>query len=126
MQVRPKLVRDLVRHTQGRVDTPEDGWKLESKLGQLTLLYKHSPRCGISFEAEEEVSSFALEEPAVAVLKVDVVRQRPLSDALARALAVAHHSPQVILLDGPTPVWHTSHSRIRSAALQAQVRPRLP
>lgn len=30
VQVRPKLVRDLVRHTQGqRPDAPSDGWKLE-------------------------------------------------------------------------------------------------
>ncbi len=50
--------------------------------------------------------SFAVGERRVRVYQLDVLRQRALSQALAQALAVTHHSPQVILLDGATPVWH--------------------
>jgi len=89
---------------------------------RLTLLYKHSPACGISYDAADEVAEFARGQTAVAVYRLDVLRQRPLSQDLARALAVPHHSPQVILLRGKTAVWHTSHHRIRTAELEAKTR----
>lgn len=105
--------------------TDAGAWLSTLVAGELTLLYKHSPTCGISFEAADEVRSFAVGERRVRVYQLDVVRQRALSQALAQALAVTHHSPQVILLDGATPVWHTSHSRIRATALADQVQSRL-
>ena len=105
---------------------PDAGaWLATLVPGELTLLYKHSPSCGISFEAADEVRNFAVAERRVRVVQLDVIRQRPLSQALAQALNVTHQSPQVILLDGSTPVWHTSHSRIRTATLIDQVQARL-
>lgn len=97
------------------------GWLASLPPDRLTLIYKHSPACGISYDAVDEVRAFAEQAPDVAVYQVDVIRQRPLAQALARELHVTHHSPQVILLRGRTPVWHTSHSRIRAAALGEQV-----
>lgn len=85
--------------------------------GELALLYKHSPRCGVSLLAAEELESFALQEPQLAIYRLDVVRQHALSTDLARVLGVPHASPQVILLRGTDPVWHTSHHRIRSSNL---------
>lgn len=97
-------------------------WLASLVPGRLTLLYKHSPACGISFEAAREVRAFAAGQPEVAVVQVDVIGQRGLAQALAHALGVTHHSPQVILLDGRTTLWHASHSRIRADALQERVR----
>lgn len=88
----------------------------------LTLLYKHSPACGISYDAADEVAEFDRGQTAVTVYRLDVIRQRPLSQDLARELAVPHHSPQVILLRGRIPVWHTSHQRIRASELAARIR----
>jgi len=88
----------------------------------LTLLYKHSPACGISYDAADEVLEFARGQSEVTVYRVDVLRQRLLSQDLARELAVPHQSPQVILLRGRTPLWHTSHQRIRRAELDARTR----
>ena len=85
--------------------------------GELALLYKHSPRCGTSLLAAEEVEAFALQEPELPIYRLDVVRQHALSTDLARTLGVPHASPQVILLRGADPVWHTSHQRIRAATL---------
>lgn len=83
----------------------------------MALLYKHSPRCGVSLVAAEEVESFARQEPGLPVYQLDVVRQRQLSQDLARTLRIDHASPQVILLRGGAPVWHTSHQRIRAPNL---------
>ena len=85
--------------------------------GEFTLLYKHSTRCGVSLVASEEVEAFAEQQPGLPVYQLDVLRQRELALDLARTLHVDHASPQVILLRGRHPVWHTSHQRIRTVSL---------
>jgi bacillithiol system protein YtxJ len=85
--------------------------------GEFALLYKHSSRCGVSLVASEEVESFARQQPGLPVYQLDVLRQRQLSQDLARTLQIEHASPQVILLRGADPVWHTSHQRIRAPNL---------
>lgn len=87
----------------------------------LALLYKHSPRCGVSFDARLELDDLAATDPGLPVWQVDVVRQRALSEEFARLLGIAHASPQVILLQGGRPVWHTSHQRITREALAARL-----
>ncbi|HMV30716.1 MAG: bacillithiol system redox-active protein YtxJ [Gemmatimonadales bacterium] len=83
----------------------------------LTLLYKHSTRCGVSLDARVELGEFVAAHPEVTAWQVDVLRQRPLSQEFARLLDIPHQSPQVILLRGGRPLWHTSHQRITRAAL---------
>ena len=92
-------------------------WLAALPVSALTLLYKHSPRCGISFDAVDEVHAFAATHPDLPVWQLDVVRQRSLSQDFSRVLGIPHASPQVILLRGAQPVWHTSHQRITSATL---------
>jgi bacillithiol system protein YtxJ len=87
----------------------------------LVLLYKHSPRCGVSLDAVDEVEAFAKQEPSLPVFQVDVIQQRALSQQIADALGIRHASPQVILLRGATPLWHTSHQRITIPTLRAQL-----
>lgn len=83
----------------------------------LTLLYKHSTRCGVSLDASMELDGFVAAHPEVMAWQVDVLRQRALSQDFARLLDIPHQSPQVILLRGGRPIWHTSHQRITSGAL---------
>ncbi len=85
------------------------------------LLYKHSTRCGVSLDAQDEVRAFAAGQPGLAIWQLEVPRQRRLADDLAERLGVPHQSPQVILLRGGAPVWHTSHQRITRDALAAQL-----
>jgi bacillithiol system protein YtxJ len=87
----------------------------------LAFLFKHSPLCGTSALAHEEVERFAAAHPETPVYLVDVIGQRPLSQDLAAVLGVAHASPQIIFLRGPRPLWHTSHWRIRQDAMEAEV-----
>ena len=83
------------------------------------LLFKHSPSCGASFRALEEVSEFAAAHPEVPVLVVDVVHQRALSDRLAANLGVRHESPQAIVVRGGKALWNESHRRLSHAVLVA-------
>jgi bacillithiol system protein YtxJ len=98
-----------------------NAWLETLPQGELVLLYKHSPRCGVSLLAAEAVEEFATQEPGLPIYRLDVVRQRALSEDLARTLRIHHASPQVILLRGADPIWHTSHQRIRTPTLAEHV-----
>lgn len=57
------------------------------------------------------------EHPEVPVYQVDVRQQAALSQAIAARLGIRHESPQAILLQSGTPVWHDSHVAVTAAAI---------
>lgn len=81
------------------------------------LFFKHSTRCAVSSYALEEVERFLEERPGAEVHLVDVIRDRAVSDALARWTGVRHQSPQAIVVAGGQIVWHASHERVTAEAL---------
>jgi len=87
----------------------------------FVFLFKHSPTCGTSALAHEEVERFEAANPEMPVYVVDVLGQRPLSQDIAGALGVGHASPQLILLRGARPLWNVSHWRIRQDVMEAEV-----
>jgi bacillithiol system protein YtxJ len=87
----------------------------------IVFLFKHSPVCGTSALAHEEVERYEAANPATSVYFVDVIGQRPLSQEFAAALGIGHSSPQIILLRGARPLWNTSHWRIRQDVMEAEV-----
>jgi bacillithiol system protein YtxJ len=87
----------------------------------LAFLFKHSPICGTSALAHEEVERFEAANPETPVYRVDVIGQRPLSQDFAAALGVGHASPQIILLRGARPLWNISHWRIRQDVMEAEL-----
>ena len=97
------------------------GWLQALPADGLLFLFKHSPVCGTSALAHEEVEHFEAANPGMPVYVVDVLVQRPLSQDFAAVLGVGHASPQVILLRGARPLWNTSHWRIRQDAMEAEV-----
>jgi bacillithiol system protein YtxJ len=86
----------------------------------VAVIYKHSPRCGVSLSAEGEVRRFMAAEPAVPVYVVDVVRDRAVSRVIEGRFGIRHSSPQVILLRRGVPVWDGSHRAVTAAALVQQ------
>jgi bacillithiol system protein YtxJ len=96
---------------------------------ELAVIYKHSPRCGVSLTAADEVRRFAEAEPAVPVYVLDVVRDRVLAREVERRLGVRHESPQTLLLRAGEVVWDASHRGVTARALAAaleQARPESP
>jgi bacillithiol system protein YtxJ len=83
----------------------------------MALIYKHSPRCGVSLAAMSEVRRFMEAEPTVPVYVVDVLRDRMVSRAVEVRLGVPHASPQAILLRGGEPVWNGSHRSVTAVVL---------
>ena len=83
------------------------------------VLYKHSTRCGTSVRALLEVERFSLGQREIPVYGIDVIRQRGISDLVARRLEIGHESPQVILVREGQATWHASHFGVTAAALAA-------
>jgi bacillithiol system protein YtxJ len=103
-------------------ETSAAAWLESLPSAHLALLYKHSPICGSSRQAEVEVSDFISAHPEARVYRVDVIGERALSAELAELLGVAHESPQAILLAGRTVVWHGSHGEVTATDLDSAYR----
>ncbi len=90
------------------------------------LIFKHSPLCGTSAFAYEEVARFAEEQEQVPVYIVDVIGQRSLSQHIASRLGVTHQSPQLIVVDHGKAVWVKSHYGISYASIADHVPAAIP
>jgi len=102
--------------------TNADSWQEELRRAALALLYKHSSICGVSAAASEEVERFADANPTLPIFRVDVIRERGVSQRIAEHLGVRHASPQAILLRCGSPIWVTSHLGVTAAALEDATR----
>jgi bacillithiol system protein YtxJ len=102
------------------LETPE---RLESLVEESrvrpVIIFKHSPTCGTSAQAFDELESFLQDVDGGAdVQLVDVLASRPLSQAIAARFGVRHESPQVLLLVDGRVRWHASHWRVTAAAVR--------
>jgi bacillithiol system protein YtxJ len=93
---------------------------LKSSSEQPVLLFKHSTRCPISAQANQEVSKYLNDEPNPDVTYglIHVVEDRPVSQGAAELLQVNHESPQAILVKDGKAVWNTSHFGITAKVLK--------
>ena len=87
----------------------------------LAVLYKHSPLCGLSAIAAEQVRSFIGDRPETPVFILDVIRERRLAREVERRLGIRHESPQAIVLKEGAPVWDASHRGVTADALRSAV-----
>ena len=86
------------------------------------LVFKKSPICPISHDAEAQVRKLlgapGLKEK-LSVAEIDVIAERALARGLVKLLEVEHQSPQALLFFQGTLRWHASHSAITRSALEA-------
>lgn len=87
------------------------------------LLFKHSPTCGTSAQAHEEIESLVEEGSLPAdVYLISVRASRAVSNAVAERFNLRHESPQVLLVRGGALMWHASHFRVTAAGIRAALR----
>lgn len=92
-----------------------------------TLLFKHSPTCGTSAQAHEEIESLLDEGSLPAdVYLISVRASRAVSNAVAERFKLRHESPQVLLVREGTMVWNASHFRVTAAGIRAALRALAP
>ena len=85
------------------------------------LLFKHSPTCGISAQAFDELEMLQQDDSLLDVVVVDVFSGRDLSRAVAAKFGIRHESPQALLMTGGTVRWHASHHRVTADAIRRAV-----
>lgn len=84
---------------------------LNESSGHAVAIFKHSPSCGTSAQAYDELEAFLADENAQ-VFIVNVLSHRPLAQAIAARFHVRHESPQVLVLRNGEVRWHGSHYRV--------------
>jgi bacillithiol system protein YtxJ len=91
---------------------------LEASRRAPTFLFKKSPRCPISFAAEDEWREFLRDhaQSTLAIAEVDVVAQRDLARGITAILHIGHESPQAVHLRAGEVLWHDSHDRLTADA----------
>ncbi len=50
---------------------------------------------------------------------VDVLSQRPLSQAIAAQFGVRHESPQILIIEDGEVIWHASHRGVAPERVRA-------
>lgn len=83
-----------------------------SSTDQPRLVFLHDPFCPVSALARRQVARVDFD-----VVKIDVSRQQDLTRQLERRTGIRHESPQIILIDQGSAVWHQSHGRIDREAI---------
>ena len=85
------------------------------------IVFKKSPICPISSNAEKEFRSWldAGGKDQAAVSWVDVINQRPLARGLTELLGIRHESPQALLFRDGECVWNDSHQKLTSQQFTA-------
>ena len=110
------------------LDSPSSWEVFKAKPGEK-VLFKFSPRCPVSFAAEDEYRSWLEglpEAPAFWIARIDVVAQRELTRAIAAEVGVRHESPQALWFGADGKVrWHASHEGVNADSLSATA-PRVP
>jgi bacillithiol system protein YtxJ len=104
-----------------RISDPETVDELLERSKQRPVwIFKHSLTCGTSAGARRRYEQYAAARPDddADFTLLEVQTARPLSQAVAAATGVRHHSPQAILLRGGRAVWHSSHGAITADAMQ--------
>lgn len=96
-------------------------WDSRFRETSVAVLYKHSPTCGLSEMALDEITAFSAHHPDIPIHVVDVLAQRPLSNEIERSLGIRHESPQAFVFRDGEVCWHGSHRRVQRGTLAEQV-----
>lgn len=86
------------------------------------LVFKHSPTCGISAQAYDEICGMLDKQlPLAAAYLILVGQHRDVSREVATRTSIRHESPQALLLAGGKVRWHASHFRVTAERVAAAV-----
>jgi bacillithiol system protein YtxJ len=91
-----------------------------ARLGEkeVAVVFKHSPTCIISMNANSQVEKFRAAHPDVPFYLVSVKKERPISNFIAEKTGIEHASPQIIVFRKGTPSGVVTHSEITVQRLQ--------
>ncbi len=86
----------------------------ERSFDEPVVLFKHSERCGISFDVLEHTTSIDGDVHVVVIQE-----QLALSAEIAARTGHRHQSPQAFVIENGKPVYHATHYGIDAAEIAA-------
>ncbi|SRR5258708_2247159 len=81
------------------------------------VVFKHSTTCPVSSGAYRQMEDLQGE-----IALIEIQNARDLSREIGVRTGIEHESPQVIILRNSKPVWHASHWKITSEAVEKALR----
>ena len=85
-----------------------------------SVIFKHSPTCGLSAMAFESIREFLQQsETSANWFLLSVRASREVSAAVTARFGIRHESPQALVLSEGKVVWHGSHYRATPTAIVA-------
>jgi bacillithiol system protein YtxJ len=89
----------------------------------MKLIFKYSPVCPVSNEAETEIRILKKAVPeGLEFESVNVIENRRRSDEIVEEYGIRHESPQVILVDEHNvPVFDASHFDISAEIISSYI-----
>jgi len=92
---------------------------IEESKTQPVAIFKHSTRCGISFNIKYNLEeNWDFEEKDLKFYYLDLIAYRSISNLVAQKFGIIHQSPQVIMLKNGKVVFDTSHHMISTKAIR--------
>lgn len=96
---------------------PQTESEIDSILGKSEkpqVIYKHSYSCALSLFAKSSLESdLELAAEMADLYLINVIAQRPLSNAIAAKTGVRHESPQLLVIHNGDVFWSASHGNVR-------------
>ena len=87
--------------------------------GLPQIIFKHSPRCGISSMVLRRFEASELFKSSMGTYwLLHVIENRAVSNALANDFNVRHESPQVLVFYKGKLLYHAAHSTIDAAQIE--------
>ncbi|PCI00579.1 MAG: thioredoxin family protein [Flavobacteriaceae bacterium] len=110
-------------------DTSQTSFELLQNNGQLLdavnasesvpfVIFKHSTRCTISTIVLNKFKAKYKDTKVARVFKLDLIKERALSNEIAEIFEVEHQSPQVIVVKNKKVIFHASHYQINELDLE--------
>ena len=117
------FLKNIFGENQENKAASKVGWRLLTDVEQLNeiiaasaekpvVIFKHSTRCHISKTALRKFENdFNLEEKIIPYF-LDLIAYRTVSNEIAVRFAVAHQSPQLIVIKNGVALYNASHEGI--------------
>lgn len=83
------------------------------------VIYKHSTHCGLSsIRRGKLIQNWNFEDNHLDFYFLDLIRLRPISNAIEEVFDVRHESPQLLVIDKGKVVFHTSHHEVSVESIE--------
>lgn len=90
----------------------------------ISLLFKHSTRCGISsFALSRFENEWSAGDDLCKFYYLDLLNYRSISEQVSQRTGVVHQSPQVLLFSQGEVVFHASHQDIDAVVIEKIIKP---